>query len=138
MRIKLKNLKAKYIFMNGMELEVKALREDETVCTKNYGYEKSDFTKEEYDEVLIKNVVEVSVSCGLITCVHNNGRRVCSNKNLELNYFDDYSIFVDEKLPNIEEKITDYLSTHIGHFMGVQCRDFKMDKYKVMKNPNNG
>lgn len=138
MKIKLKNLKDKYIFMNGMELEIYALREDETVCTKNYGYEKSTFTKDEYDEVFVKNVVEVNVKCGLITCIYNNGKRVCKNKDLELNYFDDYSIFEDKILPNTDMKITDYLSTHIGHFMGVQCKDFKMDKYKVMQNPNNG
>lgn len=86
----------------------------------------------------INEDTQTKVKCGLITCIHNNGKRVCSNKNLELNYFDDYSIFGDKTLPNTDTKITDYLSTHIGHFMGVQCKDFKMDKYKVMRNPKNG
>ena len=78
------------------------------------------------------------VKCSLITCIHNDGKRNCSNKDLELNYFDDYSIFKDEKIPDTDIKFTKYFGNHIGHFMGVQCRDFKMDKYKVMQNPKNG
>jgi len=133
MRVKLVNLNGKYNISDGIELEVKELRKDGSICTKEYGYKQSIFTKDEYEEVLIKNEVSVNIMCGLITCIHNNGKRVCKNKNLELNYFDDYSIFKDENLPNTDMKITEYLGTHIGHFMGVQCRDFKMDEHKVMK-----
>ena len=79
------------------------------------------------------NETQTKVKCGLITCIHNDGKRACSNKDLELNYFDDYSIFKDEKIPNSDIKFTYFLGTHLGHFMGVQCRDFKMDELKVMK-----
>ena len=79
------------------------------------------------------NETQTKVKCGLITCIHNDGKKVCSNKELELNYFDDYSIFKDEKIPNSDAKITEYLGSTLGHFMGVQCRDFKMDELKVME-----
>jgi hypothetical protein len=74
----------------------------------------------------------MKVTCGLKTCIHNNGEGTCDNQDLELNYFDDISIFGDTELPD-GTKAVSFINNTVGHFMGLQCRDFKMNHQRARR-----
>lgn len=74
------------------------------------------------------------IACNLITCVKNDGKGKCNNTDLDLKYVDDIAFLKDAKMPD-GSNLSDYIGNNYGHFMALQCRDFKMDGNKVM--PNN-
>ncbi|MGL4358600.1 hypothetical protein [Clostridium beijerinckii] len=71
------------------------------------------------------------ITCNLITCIKNDGKGKCSNADIELKYVDDITFLKNAKMPN-GKSLSDYIGNNYGHFMALQCRDFKMDGKKVM------
>lgn len=77
----------------------------------------------------------VEVKCGITTCVSNKDGK-CEKESLELNYFDDYSVLGDATLPD-GTKLISYVSNTVGHFMGLHCKDFRMDYNRVKESRRN-
>jgi hypothetical protein len=71
----------------------------------------------------------MSIKCGIKTCIHNSDGN-CTKTDLELNYLDSSSVLGDATLPD-GTKLTTYVNNAVGYFMGLQCRDFKMDYNKA-------